>query len=145
MGACGCGDTYGDYLLSRRDYGSIDGRTEFVTIEVYPGCRYCATAPGVVLHKYEFTAENPEHQFVADLPPVPWNAAGPDGSPAFYPAYKAPEHSAVMKALLEPLNALRAETATDKDPWTSGDLDAFLDMSDWYFPLLRAAMESDDV
>ncbi len=46
MGACGCGDANFD-----RGFRLPDGTT--IGIEVYRGCRYCATGPGVTVAAFD--------------------------------------------------------------------------------------------
>lgn len=51
MGECGCGAT--DIAVQLPGPGDVK-----YGIEIYPGCRYCATPAGIVVHRFDPSASN---------------------------------------------------------------------------------------
>lgn len=71
MGECGCGATN---LLAK--FPGPDG--VMYGLEVYPGCRYCGTPIGVVMHRFDPSAKHGEdmEEFFFGVPDMPFQGYG---------------------------------------------------------------------
>ena len=64
MGACGCGDGFGDFKFPGPD-GSV------YTVQFYPGCEYCDGPAGIVLNRYTGKDDGIGRAVAEDCPDVP--------------------------------------------------------------------------